>query len=323
MNGEKPTVISLFAGTGGSSLGYVMAGFEEILAIDFDENAVDNFKLNFPHVPIWKKDIREMKGEEILRFCNLKKGELDLLDGSPPCQGFSMAGKRKINDERNDLVFHYIRFVDEIHPKIFLMENVPGMVVGHMKGLFNEYLKKMKSLDYIVKVKILNAKYYGVPQSRKRLFFMGVRKDLEKSPVFPSPNPNVIPAIKALKDVKPGYTPPFNDKYAKVWSLLKPGQSANVFLDNGYQNTVKLNPYKPAPTISKLQTGRGYATLTHWAEPRALSIEEAKALHSFPPDFKLKGTYQEQWARIGNSVPPLLVKAIAETIRIRILSNNI
>ena len=89
MNGNKsPTVISLFAGCGGSSLGYKMAGFEELLAIDFDENAVKTFKLNFPEVPIWLKDITQIKGKDILGFCSIKEGELDVLDGSPPCQGF-------------------------------------------------------------------------------------------------------------------------------------------------------------------------------------------------------------------------------------------
>ena len=116
MNGnnmEKPTVISTFAGCGGSSLGYKMAGFKELLAIDFDKNSVDTFKLNFPNVEIWQKDIKEVSSKDILDFCKLKVGELDILDGSPPCQGFSMAGKRKITDLRNDLFLEFTRLIDE------------------------------------------------------------------------------------------------------------------------------------------------------------------------------------------------------------------
>src|SRR3990167_6277348 len=97
------TVISTFAGCGGSSLGYKLAGFKELLAIDFDKNAVETFKLNFPDVPVWQEDITKVASFDMLSFTGLKKGELDVLDGSPPCQGFSMAGKRKVSDPRNKL----------------------------------------------------------------------------------------------------------------------------------------------------------------------------------------------------------------------------
>src|SRR3990167_2497045 len=97
------TVISLFSGCGGSSLGYKLAGFKELLAIDFDKNSVETFKLNFPDVPIWQKDIKEVGSQEILDFCKIKKGELDILDGSTPCQGFSMAGSKRVGDDRNSL----------------------------------------------------------------------------------------------------------------------------------------------------------------------------------------------------------------------------
>ena len=142
------TVISLFAGCGGSSLGYKMAGYKELLAIEWDNNAVETFKLNFSEVPIWKRDIREVKGKEILDFLNIKKGELDLLDGSPPCQGFSTAGKRIVTDDRNDLILENIRLIEELEPKVFVIENVSGMIKGKMKGLFIEYMRLMKSLNF-------------------------------------------------------------------------------------------------------------------------------------------------------------------------------
>ena len=100
IHGDKPTVISLFAGCGGSSLGYKKAGFREILALDFNKKAVDTFRQNFPEVECWKADITKTHTQQILMFLNLKKGELDVLDGSPPCQGFSSAGNRNINSKR-------------------------------------------------------------------------------------------------------------------------------------------------------------------------------------------------------------------------------
>jgi len=110
-----PTVISTFAGGGGSSLGYHMAGYKELLAIDFEHNACDTLRLNFDF-PIWQRDIREVTAEEILSFCHLQSGELDVLDGSPPCQGFSTAGKRNLHDSRNNLFKDFVRLIEGLQP---------------------------------------------------------------------------------------------------------------------------------------------------------------------------------------------------------------
>ena len=129
-----PSVVSLFAGCGGSSLGYKLAGYKELLAVDFDKNAEETFRLNFPDVPFWNRDISQLPGKEIIDFV----GGFDVLDGSPPCQGFSMAGKRKIKDKRNNLVFDFIRLLEETKPKAFVMENVASMRFGKMAGIYNE-----------------------------------------------------------------------------------------------------------------------------------------------------------------------------------------
>jgi len=180
------TVISLFAGAGGSSLGYKMVEFKELLAIDWNRNAEETFRLNFPEVPFWNRDIEKIKPQEILDFCQLATGALDILDGSPPCQGFSIAGKRNINDPRNNIFLSFVGLINGLKPRVFVMENVSGMAKGKMKGVFIEIMKSLKVLDYKVKAKILNSMYYSVPQRRERLFFIGVRKDLEKEPVFPN-----------------------------------------------------------------------------------------------------------------------------------------
>jgi DNA (cytosine-5)-methyltransferase 1 len=175
---DAPTVISLFAGCGGSSLGYSMAGFRELLAVEWDDHAVETFKLNFPGVPVWQGDIADLSVEECLRITGLEPGELDVLDGSPPCQGFSTAGKRKMDDGRNQLFREYVRLLRGLRPKVLVMENVSGMVKGRMKLIFAETLRELKASGYRVSAKLMNAMYFGVPQSRERLIFIGVREDL-------------------------------------------------------------------------------------------------------------------------------------------------
>ena len=293
MNGKKEhTVISLFAGCGGSSLGYKMAGFKELLAIDFDKNAVETFKLNFKEVPIWQKDIRQIKGEDILDFCNIKEGVLDVLDGSPPCQGFSTAGKRKVYDKRNDLVLEYIRLVDELQPKVFIMENVSGMVKGTMKGLFKEYMLKMKALNYVVKCKLMNAKYYNVPQSRERLIWIGVRKDLNKEGIYPTPSKKVI-SFEEILNFK-----------------------GVVHRGLGYDRKTK----KTSQPVYTLRKSTPLLFSSNKKDFQRLSIEDVKKLHSFNTDFKILGIYNQGYAQIGNSVPPNFMYAIAKTVKEEILT---
>jgi DNA (cytosine-5)-methyltransferase 1 len=218
---KKPSVVSLFAGCGGSSLGYSWAGFKELLAIDFDKNAVEVFKLNFPSVPVWERDIKMVTGKEILEACRLKRGALDVLDGSPPCQGFSTSGRRDINDPRNDLFLEYVRLIDELRPKVFVMENVGGMVKGKMKGRFIEIMKTLKALPYQVKCRLMNAKYYNVPQSRARLIWIGVRNDLGKEPSFPTPQRNVIPVKAALAGLPDDSSRTLGELGLEVWGKCR------------------------------------------------------------------------------------------------------
>lgn len=308
------TVISLFAGCGGSSLGYKYAGYKELLAIEWDDNAVEAFKLNFPEVPIWKRDIRKVKGQEILDFLNIKKGELDLLDGSPPCQGFSTAGKRQVIDKRNDLINENIRLIEELEPRVFVIENVSGMIKGKMKGLFIEYIKKMKSLNYQVKCKLMNAKYYNVPQSRQRVIFIGVRKDLGTEPSYPRGNKKVITVREAFKDIegKQNHHPKFlpkNTQSYKNWFKAKGTQIPVLG-----QSLYRLELDKPSFTVKKSSEH------FHPLKPRRLTIREYLRLFSFPDTYIVKIKSHEN---IGNAVPPLFMEAIAEHIRINILEKAV
>jgi DNA (cytosine-5)-methyltransferase 1 len=316
---NAPTVISAFAGCGGSSLGYSFAGYRELLAVEWDDNAVETFKLNFSDVPVYHGDIAKLSVEQVLEMTGLKPGELDVFDGSPPCQGFSTAGKRVMDDPRNQLFREYVRLLQGLQPKVFVMENVSGMVKGKMKLVFVEILKELKACGYRVKACLLNAKFFNVPQSRERMIFIGVRDDLAIEPSHPKAVSQPTAIGQAVVGADVSGCPPFNDKYAQLWDLVPRGGNASDVIGTGYSNCLKPNPNRPAPTLPKTQTGRGFATIAHWDEKRALSIGEAKRAGSFPDQFQFIGEYSERWARIGNSVPPLLMNAIAGHIRREIL----
>lgn len=310
-----PLVISIFAGCGGSSLGYKLAGFKELLAIDFEKNAVETFALNFPDVPVWQKDIKEVTGKEIMDFCKLKKGELDVFDGSPPCQGFSTAGKRNLNDSRNDLFKEYCRLVKELQPKVFVMENVSGMIKGTMKGKFLEIFAELKACGYNVKCKLMNAMWYDVPQSRERLIFIGVRKGFDVEITFPSINKKFITCKQAIGDLPVGEKGKHALQVINAWYKSKPGQALRDAVSYvGCFQSCRLDPNKVSPTLIK--SHRHW----HYLVPRQLSDRELLRICSYPDSFNLLGTNQEKKNRVGNSVPPLMMKAIALHIKENILS---
>lgn len=314
-----PTVVSLFAGCGGSTLGYRLAGYKELLAVDFDKNSVETFGLNFPDIPIWRKDITQIGGNEILEFCGMNKGELDLLDGSPPCQGFSTVGRRRVTDKRNDLVLHYIRLVNEIRPKVFVMENVPGMVKGRMRGLFKKYTKKMKDIGYVVRCKLLNSMYYSVPQSRERLFWIGVKVDMGREPVFPEPNNKIVTVRKALAGC-PEDIDILKPKGKAMWLALRmrEGMKGSDITGGPFFSLIKLRWDRSSPTITKTIRA-SQAGLLHPSKNRYLTISELKRIASFPDNFKFIGRFEEKWARIGNAVMPRQMFVVAKTIKEKIL----
>lgn len=301
----KPTVISTFCGTGGSSLGYKWSGFKELLAIDFDSHAIECFKLNFPEVPVWHKSVTEITGQEILDFCKIKKGELHVFDGSPPCQGFSTAGKREVKDPRNDLFLHYLRLIQEIEPMSFVMENVPGMAKGKMRGRFIEIMMTLKSANYNVKCKQMNSKYYGVPQSRERLIFIGIRKDLDLIPSFPIPSTKLITSKQAIGHLEQ-LRPELKLNNIDNWDGKKSGRFSSI----------RIKSDRPCPTLCKTNRPNSTTGLNHYKYPQSLAIDEMKILCSFPENWKLFGAYSAQSARLGNAVMPKFMQAIAENLKI-------
>jgi DNA (cytosine-5)-methyltransferase 1 len=325
---NAPTVISLFSGCGGSSLGYSMAGFRELLAVEWDDNAVETFKLNFPDISVYHGDIAKLSVEEVLQTTELQPGELDILDGSPPCQGFSTAGKRVFEDDRNQLFREYVRLLRGLKPKVFVMENVSGMIKGKMKLIFAEILRELKASGYKVSARLLNAMYFNVPQSRQRLIFIGVREDLRIEPSHPKGENIPLTVKEALEYIK-------NEKWELDWTnhiqdsviypriiKMKQGDSYDKYSPNGSGFTLqRISFNKPCPTIQKTVNHSASSDgLLHYSENRKLTISEVKRLCSFPDEFKFIGDFINQWARLGNAVMPLFMRSIANHIKNEILS---
>jgi DNA (cytosine-5)-methyltransferase 1 len=327
---NAPTVISTFAGAGGSSLGYSMAGFRELLAVEWDNNAVETFKLNFPDVPVYHGDIAKLSVEQALAMTGLKPGELDVFDGSPPCQGFSTAGKRQLDDPRNQLFREYVRLLQGLRPKVFVMENVSGMVKGVMKLVFVEILKELKASGYRVSARLLNAMYFNVPQSRQRMIFIGVRDDLGIEPSHPKGESVPVTVGEALFNCSQDAERKLSESMRAAAMLMTAGNYSGNNAEkafriargktSGAMNTKLLSANRVSCTLPKsviAETG-----IIHPDRKRYLSISEAKRIGSFPDDYPLCGNYSNQWERIGNSVPPLFMRSIARHIRSEILDKS-
>jgi DNA (cytosine-5)-methyltransferase 1 len=321
---DAPTVVSTFAGGGGSMTGYLMAGFRDLLAIEWDDNAVATLRANYPELDIYHGDIAKITVEDVLQRTGLRPGELDILDGSPPCQGFSTAGKRIIDDPRNQLFREYVRLLRGLRPKVFVMENVSGMVKGKMKLVFVEILKELKASGYQVSAKLLNAMYFHVPQSRERMIFIGVRDDLGIAPTHPkaeSKPVTVREAFQSIRDMGDVLYP--TGEAQKIANEMRPGEDGCDAFQRLNQTNVRrwfglkrLSYERPAKTIVKsILSGQ-----IHPVENRYLAEAEIKRIGSYHDDYRLLGDLSTKWERIGNSVPPLFMEAIARHIRREILA---
>lgn len=356
------TAISTFSGCGGSSLGYKMAGFKVLWASEFIPAAQDTYRANHPDTILDTRDIRQVKASEILDAIGMQPGQLDLLDGSPPCASFSTAGKREAGwgkvkaysdtkQRTDDLFFEYARLVKDIQPKVFVAENVSGLVKGTAKGYFLEILQALKDCGYNVVAKLLDAQWLGVPQMRQRIIFIGVRNDLKVAPVHPKPlsyrysvrdaipwivkaelanglesiglghhkmadlNGRVFPTIQALRPVVVEAESDIS-RYAigAEWDKLRPGEST-YYGGRLYKPSLDA----PSPTVTQRGGDNTAASVAHPTEKRKFSIAELKRICAFPDDFILTGTYAQQWERLGRAVPPVMMSHIAAAIRDNVL----
>lgn len=326
-------VASTFSGCGGSCLGYRLAGYRVVYANEFIEEAQRTYKANHPRSFLDTRDIREVRPEDVLERAGVGRGELDLFDGSPPCSAFSTAGKREAGwgkvkaysdkaQRVDDLFFEYVRLIDGIRPKVFVAENVSGLVKGTAKGYFKRILAALREPGYRVSCRVLDGQWLGVPQMRQRTIFVGVRDDLGLDPAHPAPlgyRYTVGEAVEGLRDggeakwLKPG-----TDTH-RYWLATKPGASLSdackeLTGKNSFLTHVKQSPNRPANTITQ-----GTQQLYHWREPRTLTLEELRRIGGFPDDFELTGDFSQRWERIGRAVPPVMMARIAGTIATEIL----
>ena len=196
--------IDLFCGAGGLSIGLKKSGFRICLGVDIDESALKTYKYNLKRTKVLKEDIKKVTGEKITKLTGIKKGDNFLLAGCPPCQGFSSLGKRDVNDEKNGLVYEYIRIINELEPTFILMENVPGMFTGVGKEIFKKVIEKLEK-KYHVEYDILNAADYGVAQIRKRLVLHGIRQDVYSNIGLDERKLKILPVPTHSKEKRKGY----------------------------------------------------------------------------------------------------------------------
>ena len=331
-NGYK--VISTFTGAGGSCLGLKLSGFDVLYGVEFIEEARKTFNKNHTGTYLDSRDIREIKGEEILDKVGLKKGEVDLLEGSPPCASFSRVGKgtdqwncvKKYSDtyqRTDDLFFEYIRLVDEVQPKMVLAENVPDLAYGKNKGMLKLIVQAFRDIGYDIRIKMVSADRLEVPQTRKRLIFIGVNKKYPIRIHYPKPLPYKYTVGEAIPNFKE-YEP------KEEYNTFKEN---SVLLKERFAFCQKHHLVNFADASQILQGRRltyGYSVvfventsptllqqieLWHGYQNRSISIDEGKILQTYPSDFKLTGSFKKKWERLGRSVPPRMYQHIGESIK--------
>jgi DNA (cytosine-5)-methyltransferase 1 len=327
----KPTVIDLFCGIGGFSKGFEMAGFEILFGIDNWDVAIQTFQNNHLNSEGVKADLRELENS----FYEKYSGKIDVIIAGPPCQGFSMCGTRDINDDRNNLFEEVVRAVEIIKPKVVIIENVVGLLsMKNPEGkLVKELIKdKLGSLGYSVENKILNASDYGVPQARKRVFFIGSKigkvgfpqKKGEKITVGDAlsniPDFNLteydMPKNEYQKLMQDGEKRIFNHEpmkhNSKVLERIKHVPQGGNWSDippdvydvggNHSNNYRRLDPKKPSVTLKHAIK----SMIIHPLYDRVITAREVARLQSFPDSFVISGNKGEQHQQLANAVPPLL-----------------
>ena len=356
---KKYKVLDLFCGCGGISEGYYLAGFDIAGGLDFNEHATITFKHNFKNAKVHNIDITTFPNEQILE----EYGDVDVVVGGPPCQGFSTANRhqKESDDPRNKLFFEYIRFVQQIHPKLIMIENVRGLLTRDGGYAIDRIKDILGAEEYNITYQVLDASEYGVPQNRKRAIIVGVRKDykdvyfdfnkLSKKPkttvedaigelyVFEqSPDgtkiittPADTPLRKFLRTEDNTITDqdivyPAQKVQDRIKHVPQGGNWQDVPEDlwpnnrkNRHSSAYKrLDPKSQSCTID---TGNAHSNYFHPIYNRIPTIRESARLQSFPDSFEFQGTRGSKYRQVGNAVPPLLAKAIAEEIK-RILNNE-
>ncbi len=357
--GDGPTVLDIFAGGGGLSLGFRSAGYRIIAAVDKDPVAAEVYRKNAPEVlfigPTQDEpeqgDITVVDGVTLLTQAGVAEGKLDLLIGGPPCQGYSVIGQRKADDARNLLYRQFVRLLDELRPQAFLFENVRGLIhavdTNGVKVL-DTLLSAFRALGYSATPHLIDAVNYGIPQYRQRLFIVGTRDgseitiplSLPEAPIYVS----VLDAIGDLPSTVSNLaTLPYASEPESDYAKLLRGDTALAANSQSTKHDPKLiqrliavapggkdeptrhrrlDPAKPAWTLRAGTRRRTTCRPIHPAEHRVITVREAARLSSFPDDFWLPEGKAPAHMIIGNSVPPLLAHHLAIALATHVFTNH-
>lgn len=321
----RPSVVSFFSGAGGLDKGLGLAGFRTLFATDLHEEHCETLKKNFPDAEVLARSIIGLSGREILQKINRKTGEIDLVAGGPPCQAFSILGKRKsLEDPRGALVFEFARIIKELKPRAFVFENVKGLTSVNGGRDWKELIRYFQEqTKYDLHTAVLNAADFGVPQFRERVFIVGLR---EPNRNFEFPSATHAPVDRAVllglechRTVRDAFRDlhdqPNHDKrihgerVASRYAKISPGGRDRT------DHTDRLEWEKPSGTVLVGSSAGGGRPHIHPKEHRHITVREAARLQSFPDDFVFMSTNTWQYRQVGNAVPPLLAKAIGEKIR--------
>ncbi|WP_164486863.1 DNA cytosine methyltransferase [Plantibacter sp. PA-3-X8] len=368
-------VVDLFAGAGGLSLGFEMAGFDVVAAVEYDPVHAATHAYNFPNAPVICRDVRRVEALDLLAAAqegwkaHNPEGEwdgvIDVVVGGPSCQGFSSMGKQDVDDDRNELVSEFVRLVEGLSPRAFVMENVPGILAPQFASLVDDAIRRFVAAGYTLRdhSQPLDATEYGVPQRRKRVFIVGVAPGYELVPIAKTGS-EVVTVADALiglpslsgrtrsdgellemnREQSARYSESLTTPYLQTLTDMAParlGETDGVL--SGYLVTAhsaesarrfalvpqggtdqvsrlwRLDEHRPSRTL-RAGTGSERGSFSaarplHPSEPRVITVREAARLHSFPDWFRFHGTNWHAHRQIGNAVPPLLAKAVAESVR--------
>ena len=348
------TVLDLFSGCGGLSVGFEQAGFKVIAGVDYDEPALNTFKHNHRGSHAIHLDLSKDNAMEQIRARIGYETQIDFIAGGPPCQGFSLTGPRKLKDKRNKLYMSMLSAVKEFSPSAFLIENVRGMAGLYQGKVLKDIATQFEKVGYTVEHKILNAADFGVPQVRHRLFIVGVKKEFERF-IFPEPThgkQNWVTCEKAISDLptlendlgsnESNYQlEPVSDYQRKIrgsCSVLYnhlgtrhtehvksviaqvPEGGNHKDLPPGVGDSRKFNEawtrYHSQRPSRTIDTG--HRNHFHYRWNRVPTVRENARLQSFKDEFEFLGTKTQQNRQVGNAVPPLLAQALGRQIMLTI-----
>lgn len=333
-------IIDLFCGIGGLSLGFEQAGFEVVSAIDMWDDAIKTFNHNRKEKVAKTISVEEYNDVELPAIA--ASNRITGIIGGPPCQGFSTVGRRDIDDARNKLYLEFYKAVKIAHPDFFVIENVKGMLTLNKGAFVRDIIERFgpDGLGYSISYKLLNAADYGIPQNRFRVFYVGIKG---KEFVFPEPYGYRLSAKDGISDLLGsdnthyGSEPkndfqremrgdqkhPINQDYTehseqtvRIISMIPDGGNIKSLPPEYWQvrkyNKAfeRMSSERPSNTIDT-----GHRNYFHYAEPRIPTVRESARIQSFPDSFEILGTRGSQYKQVGNAVPPVLARIIAEEIK--------